>query len=160
MENLLKNKEDLKPVIAIFKTYQSLINFIKEDIKKYNIPLNEFAVFEVIYHYKKIQIQAIKDKILVNNSSLTYILDKLENKKLIRRIKDNNDLRITYVNITKLGEDEALKIFNPHYESLKKLLNILDDEEKNNLIKSLKKISYQGDITWFIYLKKEQLIKH
>lgn len=140
--HLLEDKKDLKSMIILFKTHNTLIEYIKKDIENTSFDLNEFAVFEVIYHNKKLTVQDIKDKVLVANSSLTYILDKLENKELIKRTKSDIDLRVTFISLTNKGEKEALNIFPKHYENLKEIFNILTQEEQEQLNNLLKKIGF------------------
>lgn len=140
MKNKQQTKQQLKPMITLFKAHRSLLEFIKDDIKKYNFDINEFSVFEIIYHKEKVKINEIKENILIANSSLSYILDKLEKRNLIYREKDNKDKRITYVKLTENGLKKANNIFPEHYETLINLFNILTNEEKEILEKITKKI--------------------
>lgn len=140
MSSLKEDKTTLKPMITLFKAHKSLVEFIKEDIKNTSFDINEFAVFEIIYHKEKISVSEIKDKVLIANSSLSYILKKLENKSLIKRIKDKNDKRINYIMLTEKGIIEAENIFPNHYNNLKEIFNYLTNDEKDLLIKLTKKI--------------------
>ena len=138
--HLLNDKITLKPMITLFKAHKELMSFIKNDIKDTSFDINEFGVLEVIYHKKEITISNIKNKILLANSSLSYILDKLEKRDLIKRVKDNNDKRITYVSLTNKGNLIREKIFPEHYNNLKELFSVLSVEEKETLSNILKKI--------------------
>lgn len=138
--HLLNDKITLKPMITLFKAHKELMSFIKNDIKDTSFDINEFGVLEVIYHKKEITISNIKNKILLANSSLSYILDKLEKRDLIKRVKDGNDKRITYVSLTNKGNLISEKIFPEHYNNLKELFSVLSVEEKEILSNILKKI--------------------
>lgn len=138
-----KAKEELKLMIILFKTYQTLTNFIKADISNSDFNLNEFAVLEVIYHKGSISVNEISQKVLVANSSLTYILDKLVKKSLIQRTQDNKDKRVTYISLTNKGEKLAKDIFPPHYEHLMEVFNVLSAEEKLTASRILKKIKFE-----------------
>lgn len=133
-------KEELKAMITLFKAHRSLLEFIKEDIKQYNFDINEFSVFEIIYHKKRLMINEIKENILIANSSLSYILDKLEKRGLIKKEKSKKDKRITYISLTKKGLIKAKEIFPTHYKTLINLFNVLNKEEKDTLVKLTKKI--------------------
>lgn len=137
-EQLKENRKDLKAMIVMFKAYQSLIEVIKNDIKDTGFDFNEFTVLEVVYHKKCITVAEIKDKVLVANSSLTYILDKLENKSLIVRKRSEEDKRIIYVELTKEGMLESNKIFPKHYEVLKEIYSVLTEEDKTFIADKLK----------------------
>lgn len=135
-------KKDLKMMIVLFKTYQTLTEFIKEDIKDTTFNLNEFAVLEVVYHQKEVTVNDIFSKVLVANSSLSYILDKLVKKGLVSRRQCTDDRRVTYISLTKNGKEVANKIFPPHYDNLKKQFAVLSDDEKQQAINILKKLSF------------------
>ncbi len=158
-EILNNNRIDLKAMIVMFKAYQSLIEVIKNDIKKTSFDLNEFTVLEVIYHKKKLSVAEIKEKVLVANSSLTYILDKLEKKDLIKRTKSTKDRRITHIELTNKGLIESNNIFPDHYEVLKDVYSILTTEEKNIIVELLKRLGLHakeiGGVKWYIFIKKK-----
>lgn len=137
---MVETKKELKAMITLFKAHQSLVKYTKEDIKKSNFDLNEFAVLEVIFHYQKISVQKINEKVLVAPSSLSYILDKLVAKKLIKREISPTDKRSYLISLTKLGKDASQDVFPKHYENLKEVFEILSEEEKNQLTYLLKKI--------------------
>lgn len=139
-DHLLEDKNSLKPMIALFKAHKAIIEFVKNDIKDTGFDLNEFAVLEVIYHKKKIDVSSIKEKVLVANSSLSYILDKLEKKDLISRNKCQEDKRITYIELSLNGSKICEDIFPKHYKNLKEKFNILTKKDKDNLVMLLKKI--------------------
>lgn len=157
-----KDRKDLKSMIIVFKTHQALTEYIKNDISKTGFDLNEFGVFEVIYHKQNPTVQEIKDKVLVANSSLTYILDKLEKKDLIRRDKCQNDRRVTYVSLTENGIKKAMNTFPNHYENLKTIFSVLTSEEKETLNSLLKKIGYNAkeSLLWNIHTLTKLVIKH
>ena len=143
-ESLKENRKELKPMIVMFKAYQALIELIKKDIKNTGFAFNEFTVLEVIYHKKRITVTDIKEKVLVASSSLTYILDKLEKKGLIKRLKSEFDKRIIYVELTNDGVRISDEIFPKHYEVLKKVFNVLKEDEKNMLTDLIKKVGFNA----------------
>lgn len=138
--NKEENKNALKPMTTLFKAHRSVLEFIKEDIKDYDFDINEFSVFEIIYHKERLMINEIKDNILIANSSLSYILNKLETKKLIEKEKCETDKRITYIKLTNKGLDLATNIFPNHYKNLKNIFNVLTKEEKESLVNITKKL--------------------
>lgn len=145
------DKVNLKPMITLFKAYQALTRIVKDDIKKFDFDLNEFAVLEVMFHHDQLKVNEINDKVLVNSSSLTYILDKLVKKGLIIRIKDEIDKRSFNIQMTKEGKILGSKIFPTHYSLLTEVFNVLDEEEKATLCSLLKKVgkhasSYSDDL--------------
>lgn len=142
ISHLKEDKNELKSMIILFKAHSALTEYIKKDIENTGFDLNEFAVFEVIYHKEKLTVNEIKEKVLVANSSLTYILDKLEKKDLIKREKSTEDQRISLVSLTKEGLNKATSVFPNHYNNLKSIFNNLSEKEQEQLNKSLKTIGF------------------
>lgn len=156
-KTLKQNRKELKPMIVMFKAYHSLIEVIKEDIKDTGFDFNEFTVLEVVYHKNRLTVADIKDKVLVVSSSLTYILDKLTKKNLIRRVKCTDDRRVTYVELTEEGLKRSKEVFPKHYDNLKEIFKVLTEDEKINMTDILKKvgfsaINFQEENEWYIYI--------
>ena len=153
-QHLKNDRDSLKTMIILFKAHQALTEYIKEDIKDSGFDLNEFGVFEVIYHKQKLQVHEIKEKVLVAPSSLTYILDKLQKKKLIRRERCETDGRVFFITLTDEGLKKGLEIFPKHYDNLKFIFNQLSDEESDLINSLLKKIGYKAEeqLLWNIYI--------
>lgn len=144
-EQIIEDKKTLKPMIVLFKAYQSLIKVVKKDIKQYGFDLNEFAVLEVLYHHRKLSVQEINEKILVVSSSLSYILNKLETKKLIQRQVSKTDRRVSFIELTNNGLEEANDIFPKHYNLLKEIFVDFSDSDKEFLIANLKQIGLKAE---------------
>lgn len=53
---------------------------IKEEITKSKLNITEFSVLEVFYQRGKQTIQQISKNILISSSSMTYIIDSLEQR--------------------------------------------------------------------------------
>ncbi len=80
-------------------------------------------------------------KILVANSSTTYLLNKLCEKELCFSQIDENDKRITYIDLTETGKKLMAKIFPEHARVLESAVHRLSDGELTQLRFLLKKIS-------------------
>jgi MarR family 2-MHQ and catechol resistance regulon transcriptional repressor len=89
-------------------------------------------------------IQKIGDKVLIASSSNTYVVDKLEKKKLIERKPCPKDRRITYATINAKGTELMNKIFPKHKDAIQEICGGLDWNEKKDLIQQLKKLGYHA----------------
>ena len=96
---------------------------------------------ELLFHKGPQPINRIQERILIANSSTTYILDKLEKKDYIIRKRDENDRRSMKAALTEEGENLIRRIFPAHSELLTGLFSALSDEELSAFRETLKKIS-------------------
>jgi MarR family transcriptional regulator, 2-MHQ and catechol-resistance regulon repressor len=130
----------LKLFIVLTRAMQSITKRVEEDIKSYGLNTTEFAVLELLYHKGDQPIQKIGEKVLLASSSITYVVDKLEKKNLIQRKPCPEDRRVTFAVITDLGQEFMNEIFPKHKEAIQEIFGGLEVEEKDQLIRQLKRL--------------------
>ncbi|WEG11286.1 MarR family transcriptional regulator [Pullulanibacillus sp. KACC 23026] len=140
----LEHREDselsLKLFIVLTRAMESITKRVEEDIKSYGLNTTEFAVLELLYNKGDQPIQKIGEKVLLASSSITYVVDKLEKKKLIRRKPCPDDRRVTFAVITEEGQELMSTIFPKHKEAIQAIFGGLNAEEKVQIIDQLKRL--------------------
>ncbi|WP_017755399.1 MarR family winged helix-turn-helix transcriptional regulator [Calidifontibacillus oryziterrae] len=134
----------LKVFIVLTRALQSINKRVEEDIKRRGLNPTEFAVLELIYSKGEQPIQKIGGKVLIASSSITYVVDKLEMKKLIERKPCPKDRRVTYATITPAGTELMNEIFPKHRAAINEICSGLNINEKEVLIQLLKKLGYHA----------------
>lgn len=141
-----KNLEDqelsLKLFVVLTRTLESIKKRVEEDIKRLEMNPTEFAVLELIYSKGEQPIQKIGDKVLIASSSITYVVDKLEKKNLLKRKPCPKDRRVTYATITEAGTEFMNKILPKHTLAIQEICAGLGTDEKRFMIEQLKKLGY------------------
>lgn len=132
----------LKLFVVLTRALESIKRRVEEDIKKLGLNPTEFAVLELIYSKGDQPIQQIGVKVLIASSSITYVVDKLEQKKLIRRKPCPQDRRVTHVSITEEGTRFMDEVFPKHKQAINEICAGLDSQEKTAMIEQLKKLGY------------------
>lgn len=135
----------LKLFVVLTRTLDSIRKKIEDDIKSLGLNPTEFAVLELIYHKGDQPIQKIGEKVLIASSSITYVVDKLEQKQLVKRKPCANDRRITFATITLKGNNLMDTIFPKHTEAINEIMSGLTSGEKENMINELKKLGYYAE---------------
>ncbi|KWX76324.1 MarR family transcriptional regulator [Paenibacillus jilunlii] len=130
----------LKLFVVLSKAYKSLMDHAVKDMKSHGLASAEFMVLEVLYHRTRIPLQQIGEKILVTSGSITYNIDKLEKRGLLKRVPCSEDRRVTYAEITDAGRELFDDIFPRHVSSIHSLMSGLNQEEKSQAIQLLKKL--------------------
>jgi len=141
----LEINEKLKAFTVLLRSAQSVQDATKKDIAKYNLNQTEFAVLELLYHKGDQPIQVIGKKILIASSSITYVVDKLEEKNYVTRRACPTDRRVTYAGITEDGKELMDKIFPEHVEKIEEIFDKLSDQEVSTLIDYLKKVGLHAN---------------
>lgn len=142
-----QKKEDpsLRLFVVLSKAYRSITDQVKRDIQKQGLNPTEFGVLEMLYHQGEQPLQKIGDKILLASGSITYVVDKLQEKGLLERKPCPKDRRITYAAITEEGRQLLHSIFPDHWKKIEEITGGLSNEEKEQLIPMLKKLGQYAD---------------
>ena len=109
MVTLEKNKTNAELAVELAHLMQELRNFtrkyIQKKIKEHDINLT-FEMLEVmgrLWRKDGLNQQEIADKTFRDKSSMTYLLDNLIKRKLVKRSADKNDRRNKLIFLTKEG---------------------------------------------------------
>ncbi len=143
MERGSRMKEDnrnLKAFTVLFRAYQTIQDATKRDLLQYDVNQTEFSVLEFLYHHGEQPIQVIGKKILIASSSITYVIDRLEQKGFVYRRACPKDRRVTYVLLTYEGQTLMEEIFPKHEQKINEIFEVLDQQEMDTMILSLKKV--------------------
>ncbi|MGM0902518.1 MAG: MarR family winged helix-turn-helix transcriptional regulator [Bacillota bacterium] len=132
--------QSLKLFIVLSRAYRALNEEVNKVIQQRGLNPTEFAVMELLYHKGDQPLQQIGGKILLASGSITYVVDKLEQKGYLRRNGCPKDRRVTYAQITDEGKALIEEIFPEHSQRINELMDVLSSEEKQSAIDLLKKL--------------------
>jgi len=121
-------------------TSKAIQEKIRDGISKSKLNITEFSVLEVLYHRGQQTIQQIGSSILISSSSMTYVIDKLEQRGLLRRSPCPNDRRVIHVVMTPEGTGLMDEIMPKHHEMVDNMFDSLSEDERQQLTEVLKKI--------------------
>lgn len=132
---------DSKTISALLKTSKNYTDLLRSDVLNYNLNLTEFAVLEALYQKGALKVNELLEKVLVNNSTVSYTLRKLEKDGKISQRRCDEDKRIIYISLTEYGEALIKEIAPRHYAYINTLGTNLSNEEETTLRELLKKLN-------------------
>lgn len=139
--------ESLALFIALSRASQWVNAHIDRDIKRFGLNRTEFGVLELLHHKGSQPLQQIGGKVLMSSGNITYVVDKLEQKGLVRRRACTEDRRLVYADITESGRKLIEDVFPGHAEVIHQAVSGLNEEEKKTagaLLKKLGKAAEEG----------------
>ncbi|SEB53899.1 MarR family transcriptional regulator [Paenibacillus sp. GP183] len=136
----LEQTASLKLFVVLSKAYKTIMDRAIKDMKQQGMSPSEFTVLEVLYSKGKFPLQQIGDKILVTSGSVTYNIDKLEKKGLLKRVPCEEDRRVIYAEITEAGTELFDRIFPNHAKLVNTVMSGLSLNEKQQAAELLKKL--------------------
>ena len=101
---------------------------------------SQFGVLEALYHLGPLCQRDIGMKILKTSGNMTTVIDNLEKRKLVVRVKDLADRRRISVELTPAGFDLIDTVFPTHAEIAEQVFAVMDPGELRTLGSLLKKV--------------------
>ncbi|WP_340017271.1 MarR family transcriptional regulator [Paenibacillus sp. FSL K6-1318] len=131
---------DLRLFRVWVKASKTVFDDVVKDIERSGISNENFMVLELLYNKGPHTVQNISEKFSIPSGSITYVVDKLEKKELVKREPSPTDRRSSNVVITDQGQNLFKEIFPQHVEVISKNLSSITNEEKIQLTNLLKKL--------------------
>lgn len=128
------------PFLLLMQTSKAIQERIRDEMAKNHLSITDFSVLEVLYHKGKQTIQQIGNSILISSGSMTYVIDKLEQKGLLNRNDCLEDRRVIHVTLTDAGTDLMNKIMPEYRKLVDDLFGSLHADEAETLVYLLKKV--------------------
>ena len=136
----MKRKCNNLPFLILMQTSKVIHERIKEEMAKNKLGITEFSVLEVLYQKGKQTIQQIGKSILISSGSMTYCLDKLEQRRLLSRHACPDDRRVIHVTLTEDGNELMNEIMPKYHEFINQMFDALDSNEAKTMVHLLKKV--------------------
>jgi MarR family transcriptional regulator, 2-MHQ and catechol-resistance regulon repressor len=122
-----------KSLTIILKTARHLETYLAKDMSKYAINPTEFVVLEVLLNKGPQTLQSICNRVLMVNSSISYVVDSLVSKKMVIKKVNPKDKRAFLISLTKSGKTLITQIFKKHELAISKVFSTLSEVELNQM---------------------------
>ncbi len=137
----IENELNLKLTIALARTAGSESRLTQALLRNFDLTLPQFGVMEALYHLGDLKICEIIEKTLSTSGNMTVVIRNLEISGHVTRYTAPEDKRVSRIALTEKGRDLIERIFPEHLNSLQGHFEVLNEEEKNQLIALLKKLN-------------------
>ena len=129
------------------KTVKILEYYLQEQFNEHGLDLTkeQMIVLKRLHDEDGLSQNELAYLTLRNKSSLTRLLSKMENKGYISRKQCKEDKRINHVFLNELGKKIFIKSKPAINEMISRMEQNISDSEKQQIIKTLKKIQSNFD---------------
>jgi MarR family 2-MHQ and catechol resistance regulon transcriptional repressor len=100
----------------------------------------QFGTLDMLYHLGPIYQQAIGDKLLISKSNVVAVIDKLEERGLVRRRRSREDRRRVFIHLTDKGRVLFKTLLPAHVAAIVDELSCLTDAEQKDLGRLCRKL--------------------
>ncbi|HWX28308.1 MAG TPA: MarR family winged helix-turn-helix transcriptional regulator [Steroidobacteraceae bacterium] len=126
--------------LVLMKAYRALAARAEESLNLSETGLgdSDFRVLEALLSKGPLPVNTIGPKVWLTPGSISVAVDRLEQKKLVKR-RTTDDRRVRLVELTAKGRELVAKTFERHAAAMEKATT-LSKEERLNLLDLLKKL--------------------
>lgn len=126
--------------LVLWKAAHAIEQNAARSVSAMGLGRSEFGVLEVLLHKGPQPVNVIGKKVLLTSGSITAAVDRLESKKLVRRVADSGDLRARIVQLTETGRGLIERAFERHAMDMEETMAVLSSSERRELVRLLKKV--------------------
>ena len=133
--------EELSDNVKVVKMFQEVMFLYKHSLDKVfeevGITAPQGMVMGILRKEKKIKISDLSSKLSLSNSTVSGIIDRLENQGMVVRERSEEDKRVVYVTIS-TNFKEKHQCFHEKIElNIENLMKKANPEERNKVFEGL-----------------------
>lgn len=130
--------------MLIKEIYANTMGIVSENLKESGFTNQQIMVMKLIAHNGQVTISQLCDEMFLAKGTVSGIVKRLEEAGYVRKIKNEEDKRNTYVTFSDKGMEFAKKFRNDINKSFDEIFRNFTEEEivevKSNLLKLRNKI--------------------
>jgi MarR family transcriptional regulator, 2-MHQ and catechol-resistance regulon repressor len=130
----------LKLWVVLARAYAAVERLTAADIARHDLTITEFGILEVLHHRGPLLLGEIQRKVLVTSGGITYLVDRLVEKGLVRREESPTDRRARFAVLTPAGSALIGRIFPDHATMLADVLSGLTAREQEEATRLLRRL--------------------
>lgn len=109
-------------------------------LRAFNLSPSQFAVLLLLDGEAGWRLTDLSERLLVDKSTITRIVDRLESAELVRREADPDDRRVQRVVLTGQGRERRDRARAAHERSIERRMGALDTDEQRQLLALLTRL--------------------
>lgn len=131
-------KEAFLPMLRrLVECYQAFERYSAVDLRAKRLTPSQFDILATLGNTPGMTFGELGARTLITKGTLTGVVDRLEAKGLVRRVRSLTDGRSTVVKLTARGEAEFGRVFPSHLAWLKEVFGRLSPAELTTLERRL-----------------------
>ena len=139
MDTSWEKNSDIHLQIILQKAVKSINNKIGKDFREKGITVSQFSVLDVLYTKGEMRVCELIEKALSTSGNITVVIKNMEQKGWLYKKTCPTDKRAFLVGLTDGGKKLFETLLPEHRNEIKNTYSILSSEEKQELIRILRK---------------------
>jgi DNA-binding MarR family transcriptional regulator len=143
-EHISTSLHDPERVALIEKELRYIAGIVKqkgrEMLNNYTITPPQFVALQWLFEHGDMTIGDLSNKMYLAFSTTTDLVDRMENNKLVVRVRDEKDRRVVRIHLLEEGERIIAEVIKKRQDYLSNILSNFNQEEAKNLADLLNKL--------------------
>ena len=130
----------LDTYVKFVRSFESVKSRIEKQDTVEDLSGSQFGTLEMLYHLGPLNQKDIGQKLLISKSNVVTIIDKLEQRGLVKRQRSLEDRRCVFVHLTNEGQEKVKQILPVHVAAITQEMNRITSEEQKELGRICRKL--------------------
>jgi DNA-binding MarR family transcriptional regulator len=128
-------------MLTVVKRIMSVVkqNF-ESDFKKMGVTQSQILVMRVLNLRGDMKVSDISKELDLSNSTVSGIIDRLVEKKIVQRKRSDEDRRIVMISLADEYRQPVKKGLNAFAQKMRKALSTMTEEDVDSIIRGLEKL--------------------
>lgn len=135
----------LKLFVVLNRAATAVTAHADADAGRHGLSLGEFASMEALYHKGPLLVGELQRAVLKSSGGITYVVDRLVEKGLVRRRPCPGDRRALYAELTDEGTARMDAIFPAHAAAIHRAVSGLSVAEQRQVVDLLKRLGQAAE---------------
>ncbi|WP_333579721.1 MarR family winged helix-turn-helix transcriptional regulator [Mesotoga prima] len=138
---LLEESSRIQEMLTLVKRIMSVVkqNF-ESDFKKMGVTQSQILVMRVLNLRGDMKVSDISKELDLSNSTVSGIIDRLVEKKIVQRKRSDEDRRIVMISLADEYRQPVKKGLNAFAQKMRKALSTMTEEDVDSIIRGLEKL--------------------
>lgn len=136
----MPNKTFLPVLYELVRAYQAFETYSASHVRALGLTAPQFDILATLGNTEGMTFKELGEKTLITKGTLTGVIDRLETKKLVKRVACPKDGRKQYVHLTRAGQVMFDRVFPEHLQHLAPVFAGFSRKELDNSVAVLQQL--------------------
>jgi MarR family transcriptional regulator, 2-MHQ and catechol-resistance regulon repressor len=132
--------------VNLIRTSEALLGEVSRGLAAEGLTASQFSAIKVLRLKGPLAQRDIAKHLLKTGGNVTVIVDNLEKQGMVTRIRDTDDRRIVFVQLTPTGKSAFDRLYAPHLERIRAAMEPLTSRDLVHLMDLLEKLNPMRDL--------------
>lgn len=130
--------------VKLMRCADTVQGILARNAETNGLTLSQLGVLEILLHLGPQNQKELAGKILRSGANMTTIIDNLEKRNIVRRLRDTTDRRNIRIELTTEGKEIIEKIFPLHMNNIYRMMGSLTADELSALATLTRKLGLEA----------------